>query len=59
VRIYSSGRNDPCCLLQYLAGKNVEPVCFRIDSKTTDTTSIWERKARIFRSPITAISPLT
>jgi hypothetical protein len=49
----------PCCSLQCLAVKIAEPVCFRIDSKTTDTTSSWERKALIFRSTTTAISHLT
>jgi len=39
-------------------GKKLEPACFRTASTITDTTSIWERKAHIFRSPITAISLL-
>jgi len=39
-------------------GKKLEPVYFRIASTTTDTTSIWGRKAPIFRSRITAISLL-
>ena len=39
--------------------KKLETRLFRIDSRTTDTTPIWERKGHIFRSPIPAICHLT
>ena len=47
---------DRCCSLRCLAVRMLERVCFRIDSKTTDFTFIWEKQARTSRSPILAIS---